>query len=185
MVGDRVGGERLTPSRWAACSCGLLLLTSTLMQQYSKRYRLEGWFLDVFPKLFLGTLFGLIVFGAIWWLVTPPLGPVYCETQGDPYTNRFTQWRPRAEAWLDENVDGHWEPGEPPLPNVSFEFNRAIATSDSGGIASLSNPYDCPANGDCIVKAQPPNGFQLTTPQQARITCRADSAQFGFARTSK
>ena len=154
------------------------------MQHYSKRYKLEGWFLDIFPKLLLGILFGLIVLVAIWWSLAPPVGPVYCMTQGDPYTDHLTQWRPRAEAWLDENVDGHWEPGELPLPNVSFEFNRATATSDSEGIASLSNPYDCPANGNCIVSAQLPNGFRLTTPQQARIPCGADSAQFGFVRTS-
>ena len=90
------------------------------------------------------------------------------------------------QAWIDENRNGWWELGELPLPGVKFTASdrrgvvswQVSGTSNASGSANLYTMYGCQGRVEWVVEAQPPTGFQGTTPLQKS---EGSLYQFGFA----
>jgi hypothetical protein len=91
-----------------------------------------------------------------------------------------------AQAWLDENHNGMWEAGEPPLQGVTFMAidQRGVVSwkpsgvSDTSGTARLYTMYGCTGNAEWIIEAQIPAGYEATT--SLRIP-EGSQLRFGFA----
>ena len=103
-------------------------------------------------------------------------------------------------AWVDEDADGRWGSGEPPLPGVRFQgtvrpnggFSAEMAGaggtewSDARGVAVLAHAI-ATRSGDpemaYEVFAEPPPGYRATTALPVRGCGRPPSEfAFGFAR---
>lgn len=91
------------------------------------------------------------------------------------------------QAWEDMNRNGGWDMGEIALQGVSFtasDQRRAVLSqptgySDISGRATLSSGlYGCSGNPEWVVEAQPPVGYEGTTPLRLRANA---ILQFGFA----
>lgn len=97
-----------------------------------------------------------------------------------------------AEVWLDEDSDGVWDPGEPPLTDVCiWESNQALDISTAeiaeicaGSVRGVREDGHWEgsfrAGGSCddiYIYARPPEGYAATRPPVAR----GCFAQFGFA----
>ncbi len=103
-------------------------------------------------------------------------------------------------AWVDEDADGRWGPGEPPLPGVRFQGtvrphgwlsaetagNAGTEWSDARGAAVLGLMMaSCPGDPAMAyeVFAEPPPGYRATTAQPIRGCGWPPSEYaFGFAR---
>lgn len=91
------------------------------------------------------------------------------------------------QAWIDENRNGQRETGESPLSGVTFIASdrrgtvswQVSGTSDASGVAHLSTMYGFQGSAEWIVEAQPPSGYQGTTPLKV---AQGASYKFGFAR---
>lgn len=99
-------------------------------------------------------------------------------------------WSGNAFAWIDENEDGMFQKGEPPLPGVVFHVNDTYNQySDVGsGVSNWSGQTElsvfipgCPETG-FEVTADEPAGYRLTTSASYQSKANSGEAfQFGFA----
>jgi len=96
----------------------------------------------------------------------------------------FCGWDATAITFMDKNQNGKYNPGEQPLPNVTFIFNGETDTSDWNGEAHLGlswpNCGDEPASISII--ANVPAGYALTTPSSvtSSTSSKGDVFYFGF-----
>jgi streptogramin lyase len=102
-------------------------------------------------------------------------------------------WYASVEAWVDENANGIWDEGEPPLEGVEFHVddvlngytNMGNAISDWKGIARISLWLPGCPKARFEVYAEPPTGYRLTT--DARLPAEGEGYggsgpfRFGFA----
>lgn len=100
-------------------------------------------------------------------------------------------WGTKAQAFVDENLNGRWDEGESPLSGVKFFVVDAQGNSgygggwesDRSGNAFIGFLTSCNESADYILSAATPEGFMLTTPQ--RVEAGSESAKtftFGFAK---
>lgn len=86
-------------------------------------------------------------------------------------------------AWLDENGNGIWDEGEPPLAGIEFYLGPTAAfsyeTTGEDGLAHIS----AWAPGECLVMqitAVTFTGYTLTTPQKVDYLSTNSDYRFGF-----
>jgi hypothetical protein len=105
-------------------------------------------------------------------------------------------WSGQGEAWLDENNNGDWDDGEPPLEAASIMVKdlRSGVGGREGGATDTCGRVDlwmwmpgCP-KVDLKVFAEPPPGYRLST--ESPVSVQADYpgiqlVRFGFVRTSE
>lgn len=102
-------------------------------------------------------------------------------------------WDATGEAWVDENANGIWDEGEPPLEGVEFHVDDILnghadvgrATSDWDGKANISVWLPGCPKARFEVYAEPPSSYRLTTDVRLPVegTGYGDSGpfRFGFA----
>ncbi len=103
-------------------------------------------------------------------------------------------WYDTAKAWIDENENGVWDSNEQPLAGVRFvvddirnaypEVGEAISDEQGKAQLTVSLP-GCPTV-EFEISAQPPEGYQATTPSRVSVSQDAlkrpgsDEFVFGF-----
>ena len=104
-------------------------------------------------------------------------------------------WNAPVLSWVDENGNGQWDTGEPPLEDVQLHVNDTLNNYKDVGRQSISDWNGrsnvlvwlpgCPS-ARFEVYAVPPTGYQLTTNNFVQITGpgygNSDPIQFGFSR---
>lgn len=88
-------------------------------------------------------------------------------------------WFDEVNAWVDENQNGVWDPGEEPLAGVEFIIDDVRnnyqdvgdeAISDEQGEAQLSVWLPGCPTVEFEISAIPPEGFQPTTPERISVS---------------
>jgi hypothetical protein len=111
------------------------------------------------------------------------------------FSERFCVWDGSISSWVDENRNGKWDKGEPPLEGVQFHVNNtkrglkdigSRTTSDWNGHADVNvDLIGCPS-ARFEVYAVPPIGYRFVTNEVVQVEGpgygNGDSIQFGFAR---
>jgi streptogramin lyase len=106
----------------------------------------------------------------------------------------FCSWSANAQAWLDEDADGVWDEGEPPMEGVTFHGDYASdeeykpnmpeVSTDFHGDVEVHIPTACPDHWmRYIVYPDVPPGYYLTTDSSVtRSSFQRDrEVAFGFA----
>ena len=118
--------------------------------------------------------------------ITPRETPTAEEDAADPADQIVADcfYSATALAWLDENGDGRWDEGEPPLAGIEFileptAFSRTV--SDENGVADIfaTTPgTDCPEPTHLLAIRY--DGYALTTPGRIDEVDLTEEYTFGF-----
>jgi hypothetical protein len=113
---------------------------------------------------------------------TPTAMPEPTETAVEILADCFQS--ATALAWLDENGDGLWDEGEPPLPGIEFVLEPTVysrTTSDENGVANI---FATTPGGTCSenqqVIAVKFAGYALTTANSLDYIDANTDYVFGF-----
>jgi hypothetical protein len=118
-----------------------------------------------------------------------PTGTVVVQATATQEIFRDCGFGAFAEVWIDENENGVWDPGEPPLAGVTVTENGGAVsargkTNANGRALVDSGLQGCPIPTMHVYVSTPP-GFRATTPDiLPRLLCfgRGRATCYGCAR---
>ena len=121
-------------------------------------------------------------------LIALIMGGVYVIFYGLGHTDCI--WSGTAQAWLDENENGVWDAGEPPLANVHFVIDDAHnnltdvgdeAISDETGQTRLTVWLpSCPRTAFEVTAESPPEYVLTSAPRLAPDEDNTVTFSFAF-----